>query len=128
MYKHSITLAQYEAIKNYGLEQLLEQEGTNSNDLHHALYNTDYFEIYTSEAKKFMGDKAFDFIGMIQEYEKSEFGGITTDLSDPCKVVNMVAYIIGDELLNESETLREAWDEELTLEQLATIKEELADV
>ncbi len=126
MYIIEITSAQYEAIKNYGLDQLLEQEGTDSSELHHALYNTNYFKIHTSEAMKFMGDKAFDFIGMVQEYEKSEFGEITTDLSDPCKVVNMVAYIIGDELLKESETLMEAWDEELTLEQLEAIKEELA--
>ncbi len=128
MYKHSITPAQYNAIKEYGLGRLLDQEGTDSSELHHALYNTDYFEICPLHAIKFMGDLAFDFIGMIQEYEEGEFGEIYTDLSDPCKVANMVAYIIGEELLQESETLREAWDEELTLEQLEAIHEELTNV
>ena len=40
----------------------------------------------------------------------------------------MLAYILGEELLNESKTLQARWDEELTEEDIAAIKAELEQI
>ena len=74
--------------------------GTWREDLHHELFNTDYYIIGTSQAEKWLGDYTFDAIREIQDYS-AQFGGTTTDLSDPEKVVNMYAYIAGEQLLEE---------------------------
>ena len=48
-----------------------------------------------------MGSKAFDIIRTIKEYEEDNFGEVTTDLADPEKVVNMYAYIVGEQVVSE---------------------------
>ena len=37
----------------------------------------------------------------IKDYEQSNFGQVTTDFSDPEKVVNMYVYIIGEDIVND---------------------------
>ena len=69
-------------------------------DLHHELCNTDYFIIGTYEAKKWLGDNVFDVIEKIKQWELWNVGEVTTDFSDPEKVANMLAYIVGEELLS----------------------------
>jgi hypothetical protein len=71
----------------------------NLDDLHHQIFNTDYFIIGTYQAKQWLGDMAFDVIDFIKEYEQSNFGEVFTDLSSPEKVVNMYAYILGEEIV-----------------------------
>ena len=44
---------------------------------------------------------AFDVIGIIRDYEKDNFGELSTDISDPEKVVNMYAYIVGEQVVYE---------------------------
>ena len=70
-------------------------------DIHHDLFNTDYYIIGTYEAKKWLDNKSFDVIGYIKDYENEIFGEVTTDLSSPESVVNMYTYIIGEQLLEE---------------------------
>jgi len=70
-------------------------------DLHYHAFNTDYYIIGTYQAKQWLGAEAFDVIGIIKEYEESNFGEITTDLSSPECVVNMYAYILGEEIVND---------------------------
>ena len=70
-------------------------------ELHNEIFNTDYYIIGTYEAKQWLGDQAFDVIGIIQEYEKDNFGEVTTELDSPEKVVNMYVYIVGEDLINE---------------------------
>ena len=41
---------------------------------------------------------------IIKDYEKSNFGEVTTDFSDEEKTANMLAYILADEILNENNT------------------------
>ena len=43
----------------------------------------------------------FEVIDHIREYEDFNFGEFSTDYSDPEKVVNMYAYIIGEEIVQE---------------------------
>jgi len=70
-------------------------------DLHHEIFNTDYYIIGRYQAKQWMGADAFDCIYEIQDYENSNFGQVTTDLSEPEKVVNMYVYVIGMEILED---------------------------
>ena len=97
-------------------------------DLHHFLCNEDYFIIGTYEAKEFIGSHAFEIIEKIKNYEQDNFGEVNTDLSQPENVANMFAYIVGEELLSECNTLQDCWDRELTEEEHKEILQELASV
>jgi hypothetical protein len=68
-------------------------------ELHHAIFNTDYYIIGTYKAKQWLGVDAFDAIAMIKDYELDNFGEVYTDLSNAERVVNMVVYIIGEEIV-----------------------------
>ena len=94
-------------------------------DLHHELCNTDYFIIGTYKAKQFLGAETFDIIEMIKEYEQSHFGEVSTDFSDAEKVANMFAYIVGEEILNESNHLDEVFSNMLSVKDIKKIKEEI---
>lgn len=78
-----------------------DQEWINDNidDLHHYVFNNDYYIIGTYKAKQWCGDEVFNIINFIKDYEESLFGKVYTDLSDPEKVVNMYVYIIGEEIV-----------------------------
>lgn len=89
--------------------------------------------IYTREAAldldKFVKDDAVDYeettldsgafaaIQLVQAYEQDELGEVNTDLTDPCKVADMVDYIRGtrifEELLDEADL---ELDDEITKE------------
>ena len=84
-------------------------------DLHNEVFNKDYYVTGTAEAKNILGDDVFDAIGRIYTYEKDNFGEIYTDLSNPIKIVNMLFYIIGTEIMYNngefSKILDEHWNE-----------------
>ena len=95
-------------IKEYAEEQIkyhLEYDenylDNDISEIHHDLFNTDYYIIGIYQAKKWLGDKAFDIIGDIKEYEEDNFGELYTDLSDVEKVVNMYVYIVGESILED---------------------------
>lgn len=90
-------------------------------DLHNEVFNTDYYIIGTYEAKKALEEYGvFDAIEKVQEYEKDNFGEVITDLSDPEKLVNMLYYIIGEEVLFELmagiDAFNDGWNELATEE------------
>ena len=94
----------YDEIKSYFDNFVAEnsealKESDFRDDLPHHAFNTDYYIIGTYQAKQWLEDKAFDVIGIIKEYEESNFGKITTDLSSPESVVNMYAYIVGEDIV-----------------------------
>ena len=68
-------------------------------ELHHEIFNTDYYIIGTYKAKQWLGADAFDAIAMVKDYELDNFGEVYTDLSNPEQVVNMAVYIIGEEIV-----------------------------
>ena len=84
-------------------------------DLFNEVFNMDYYVTGTTEAKNILGDDVFDAIGRIYTYEKDNFGEIYTDLSDSIKIVNMLFYIIGTEIMYNngefSKILDEHWNE-----------------
>lgn len=114
-------------IKEYAIDRLEDLNDSNIDgaDLHNEIFNTDYYIIGRYEAKKWLGEDVFDAIDKIQEYEKDNFGEVNTDLSEPEKVVNMYVYIIGEEILYKSETLKIAWDRCLTNDDIDNIIKEL---
>lgn len=84
-------------------------------DLHNEVFNTDYYIIGTYAAKEALREyDVFEAIELVQNYEKDNFGKIYTDLSDPEKLINMVYYIIGDEVIGEMYEINEfndKWNE-----------------
>jgi len=81
-------------------------------DLHHEVFNTGYYIIGTWKAKKALEEyDVWEAIDKVQTYEKEIFGEVITDLFDPEKLVNMLFYIIGEEVLFEMMDGIEAWEE-----------------
>ena len=95
----------YQEIKEYfedfinENEEQIKEDNNFYEELHHECFNTDYYIIGTYQAKKWLGDEVFNIIDFIKEYENNNFGEVTTDFSDPEKIVNMYVYIIGEEIV-----------------------------
>jgi len=104
----------YEEIAKYIINNLEDYTGVNLEELHHEMFNMNYYIIGTQEAKDWLNKcETFEAIEYIKEYENENFGEVITDLSDPEKVANMLAYIIGKELLDRFYYLQ---DDSFTLE------------
>lgn len=103
--------------------------GTIGADLHNTLFNEDYYIIGTYQAEEWLEQvSTFDAIREVQKYEQDNFGKVSTDLSDPEKIVNMYVYIKGEEILAESETLQDCWDREISEEEATKIVDELNEL
>ena len=95
----------YEEIEDHFHEFInpLEYEWVKQNfdDLHHHAFNTDYYIIGRYKATTWLENYVFYCINIIKEYEQDNFGEVTTDFSDPEKVVNMYTYIVGEQVVSE---------------------------
>ena len=118
-------------VLSYMISLLEDQVGLDNDvsDLHHYLLNEDYFIIGTYKAKQWLGSEVFDVIETIREYEQSNFGQVTTDFSDPEKVANMIAYILGEEILSESDIYQQIQFDKDILEEddISNLIEDLKD-
>tara|TARA_Y100000593_G_scaffold88968_1_gene172228 strand:- start:338 stop:673 length:336 start_codon:yes stop_codon:yes gene_type:complete len=95
-------------IKQYAIEKIKENLQYNKDyldqewsDIHHDLFNTDYYLVYYSACNEWLGNHVFECIEEIKEYEETNFGEVTTDLSNSENVVNMYVYIIGEYILSD---------------------------
>ena len=80
-------------------------------DLHNEVFNTDWYIIGTYQAKEALKEyDVFEAIELVQTYEKEQFGEIYTELSNPEKLINMVYYIVGDEVIGEMNEIEEFSD------------------
>tara|TARA_R100000664_G_scaffold5840_1_gene10796 strand:+ start:1948 stop:2334 length:387 start_codon:yes stop_codon:yes gene_type:complete len=96
-----------EDVKNYIIDQLNDNVGLNHHicDLHHYLLNEDYFIIGYYKAEQWLKkDSIFNAIETIKNYENDNFGQVSTDLSSSESVANMLAYILGEEILYNNDT------------------------
>jgi hypothetical protein len=95
----------HEEMKQEAIEDIMERlENYNGYycDLHNDVFNTDYYIIGTYQAEKELeAYGVFEAIRLVQRYEMEQFGEVYTDLSEPEKLINMVYYIIGDEIIVE---------------------------
>lgn len=102
-----------EAIENT-IELLKDYSGYYC-DLHHEVFNTDYYIIGKLQAEKALEEYGvFKAIEIVRDYEIDNLGEIYTDLSDPEKLVNMLFYVIGNEVIDMLlgiEEFNEAWDD-----------------
>lgn len=77
-------------------------------DLHNEVFNTNYYIIGTYKAKQALEDYGvFEAIEVVQDYEQFNFGEILTDISNPEKLVNMLYYVVGDEIISEMNEILE---------------------
>ena len=83
------------------LEEIIIERYDDFSEIHQKLFNEGYYIIGRYKAIQWLGSDAFECIAAIKDYEAFHFGSVHTDLSDPEKVVNMYAYIIGEEVLQE---------------------------
>jgi|TARA_Y100000310_G_scaffold326834_1_gene392264 hypothetical protein len=94
----------YEELEQHYKDRLIENGeewvDAHKDDIHHYIFNEDYYIIGTYQAKEWLGDNVFECIEVIREYEQSNFGEVNTDFSDPEKVVNMYSYIVGEQVVN----------------------------
>lgn len=102
-----------------------EFEDTRGAELHHETCNKVLMFNSTKDAENFLGSDTLEAMKKVKDYEEWEFGECTTDLFDAKKVANMLAYILGQEILNESKTLQDKWDDCLSIEDLKQIEKEL---
>jgi len=94
---HFTQTYKYEEIQSYFDDYLK----TYLDDLHHYAFNEDYYIIGTYKAKQWLGDQVFDIINIIKNYEQDNFGEVTTDFSEPERVVNMYVYIVGEQIVQD---------------------------
>ena len=98
---------QKRAILEYAIDQLDSEVGLDCyiEDLHHYMFNMDYFIIGTYKASKFIGEDLGKILEVCIDFEKDM--GIFDEsfymtILEPEKVVNKLAYVIGYEILNNS--------------------------
>mgnify|MGYP003649254114 FL=1 len=99
-------------------------------EIHHEVFNTDYFIIGYYQAEEWLKENIgiFNAIGIIKEYENDQFGELTTDISSSESVVNMTAYILGDEIINSLDVISDNYDKRATDELLKELQEELEEM
>ena len=100
-----------------------------ASELHHYLWNEDYYIIGTYDAKVWIEShmSVFDAIREIQKYEEDHYGETYTDITSAENVANMLAYIYGEIVLNSSDTLSRQWDRNLEQEDINEIIEEIEE-
>ena len=76
-------------------------------EIHHDIFNTDYYIIGRYKAERWLDNKVFQVIEHIKEYEEFNFGELTTDITEQEHVVNMYVYIIGEELIYNSDLIKD---------------------
>ena len=92
-------------------------------DLHNEVFNTEMYTNDEDEATKILdGLGSYSVIGETVKYEQGNFGQVSVDKYDnPCLVLSMLWYIVGEEALAELgedvPEFEEFWDEELTEEE-----------
>ena len=104
-----IMLTQKQDVKEYIIDQLASDVGLDQHisDLHHYLLNEDYFIIGYWKAEQWLkkdDSSVFEAIETIREYEELNFGQVSTDFSSSENVANMLAYILGEEILYNNDT------------------------
>lgn len=92
-------------------------------DLHHEVFNTEMYTNDEDEATEILDSLgSYSVIGEIVKYEQDNFGQTSADkYSDPCWVLSMFWYIVGEEAMQElgedMEEFDELWNVELTEEE-----------
>lgn len=104
-------------------DELFDYRGCIASDLPSELINNGDLYIYTKDAEDALEELGtFNCLGVLQNYEQTEFGTVYTNLANPCEVADALFYIIGCEvfyrIFGETEVCGELWDKRLTVDDL----------
>lgn len=91
----------YKEIAQHIVDNINDHIDSDTGDLHNALFNESYYIVGYYQASQWLKEHdidAFECIEYVQEYEKSNFGETHTKINSE-SMVNMLAYILGDEVL-----------------------------
>lgn len=92
-------------------------------DLHDEVFNIEMYTNDEDKAREILDSLgSYSVIGEIVKYEQDNFGQVSADkYNNPCWVLSMFWYIVGEEALAELgedvPEFDELWDEELTEEE-----------
>ena len=116
----------FETVQSALVDCITSLDRPYAGDLHNELYNETQHYIYYASAEEAAAEiDVWECIGAVQKYEQDQFGEVYTPLSDACRVVNMVVYILGEALLQAiyegTEYFDEKWDEQLSDDDLAAM-------
>ena len=90
-------------IFNHIASSISDYVGTDIDELHHNLFNTNHYIVGTYQAGQWLKQhdlSAFEAIDFVQEYERSNFGETHTKINAEA-IVNMLVYIVGEQVLWE---------------------------
>ena len=84
-------------------------------ELHNEAFNTDYYIVYTSSAINMFSSVSdvFEAIEKIVTYEEERLGEVNTRFENPVEVVNMLFYIIGEEVMHDAKLWKEFPDNDI---------------
>lgn len=111
------------------LQNLDSCVGEYGSDVHNKLFNESEGYIFYAEAEEALNEVGtWDCIKQVLQYENNNFGVVDLKNLNSCHIANMMIYIIGIEVLAESDHLQNSvWDKELTPDDLEIICNELQD-
>lgn len=96
--------------RDYIVKSLRDYEGCTF-EFHNKVFNSDSYEYYINRADKKLNKLGvFDAVQKVVEYEQENFGTVKTDFSDPCNILTMLWYIIGEEELYDMFEDCQEWD------------------
>ena len=76
----------------------------NKEEWHFYLFNEDYYLIGNRRAENWLtlhDVSPFEAIGIVKDYQEDNYGETDLDYSSPESVVNMLAYILGEQWMME---------------------------
>lgn len=91
-------------------------------DLHNEVFNMEMYEPYTDRAVKILDELGgYSVVAEVIKYEEDNFGQTSADkYRNPCWVLSMFWYIVGEEVLCDlfdgCELWNEVWNDEATEE------------
>ena len=101
MYKDNEVKENAQKQIKYHLEYDKDYLNNDLYDIHHDLFNTDYYIIGRYKAERWMENRVFEIIDVVKEYEQMNFGELTTDITEQEHLLNMYVYIVGESILED---------------------------
>ena len=94
----------YELLSYLENNDLTMEEAIKDDDLHHKVYNEDYFIIGYYQAEQWLIDdngnnQTFEVLGYVMEQEQANFGEIQTIFDNAETLVNHYAYWLGQKIV-----------------------------
>lgn len=113
-----------EQIRSEIKDMISDYENVYGCDLAYEMYNNDYYIIGTYKAKQELKKYFDDMCECIEQY-KEECGVTYENITDAEKLLTLLMLFVAQDVLSESETLNEHWNDQLNEEMLIKIAKEI---